>query len=281
MRYQTFPPHPRLAPFLMHVLALELDACESHLPAHLSPVLLLFLRGGVTRIEPDSTLVRHPRFTLLGPMVGVRRSMVDPGTVFISMCFRPGLLQDTLKIEPGDIYNSHLTLHDIIDPARVDRLLDDLDHEPRIDECVMLFQQFLLESLDLTRKPSLGARFIAARHKMFEPLIDLALHFGIGERQLERQVRKAFGVPLRDVRRMSRFGYALPKVLHRVVAWGDLTHIAQEAGYYDQAHMHREFIDLAGVSPVTLLKKVGDRDPGFWAYSVSPEDYKNLYLPAD
>ncbi len=121
--------------------------------------------------------------------------------------------------------------------------------------------------------------FFEANQKIFFPLIDLAIYFGVGQRQLERRVRDVFGVPLRDIRRLARWGLCLERLVNAQVEWGDLTRIAHESGYFDQAHMTREFVELAGLAPLPLLKKVAEKDPAWWAYQIKGQDYKNLFLP--
>lgn len=266
----------------MHVMALQLDGCESHLPAALSPNLILFVRGGVTVAEADGSKVRRPRFLLSGPYLARRHSFADPGTLSVSVMFRPGLLQEALGISAADIHERFVEVSKIVDASRVEQLFSDLDKEQSIPAYVHLFQEFLLSTLNLApRKKSVGAAFLAAHQRIFFPLIDIAEYFGIGQRQLERRVRQAFGVSLRDVRRISRFGLTLQRLVSEPVGWGDLTHIAQEAGYYDQAHMHREFVELSGLGPVQLLQKVAGDDPAYWAYRISPGDFKNLFIPVD
>ena len=105
------------------------------------------------------------------------------------------------------------------------------------------------------------------------------LLFGIGERQLERRMREAFGVNLRDARRVVRFGWSLLHIIGMPVGWGDLTRIAHDSGYYDQAHMHKEYLDLAGISPIALLQKIASNDPAYWLYRLSEQDTKKLFLP--
>lgn len=266
----------------MHFMALQLDGCASHLPAALSPNLMLFVRGGVDVVRPDGTLARCPRFILSGPYLGTRHSYADPGMLAVSVMFRPGLLQDALGISPEEIYGRFVEISEITGAGPVEQLFSDLDREQSTPGYVRLFQDFLLSVLNFApRKKSVGAAFLAAHQKMFFPLIDIAEYFGIGQRQVERRVRQAFGVSLRDVRRISRFGWTLQRLLRQPVEWGDLTHIAQEMGYYDQAHMHREFAELGGLGPLQLLQEIAGDDPAYWPYRIAPDDFKNLFIPVD
>lgn len=279
MQLHVFPPHPKLAKLIMHILVLEWDASECCLPASLSPYLMLFIRGGARAELSDGRFVDSPRFILRGPYNVPTHSFQTEGTLTISVGFRPGMLYQAMGILPADLLANVRPMHEISDPVRVNTLLSAMDERHSCDEYAQLFQDFLLETLDHQKKAGMGAAFLAAHQKMFFPLIDLSLHFGIGESQLERRVREAFGVNLRDTRRIARFGFSLFHIIGQAVSWGDLTRIAQDSGYYDQAHMHREYVELAGVSPTALLQKIASEDPAYWMYRLSQIDAKNLFLP--
>lgn len=281
MQLQVFPPPPKLAKLIMHISVLELDGPESYLPASLNPSIMLFIRGGVRIVQPDGSLLDCPRFILRGPYTSPAHSLVEAGTLTVSVGFRPGMLHQALGIFPADVLCSFRTMHEVTDRQRVSDLLSAMDANHSSDEYALLFQDFLLETLAHQKKSGMGAAFLAAHQKMFFPLIDLSLHFGIGERQLERRMREAFGMNLRDTRRIARFGFSILRIIGHPVGWGDLTRIAHDSGYYDQAHMHREYLELAGISPAALLQKIASQDPAYWMYRLSQNDARDLFLPVD
>lgn len=279
MQLHVIPPHPKLAKLIMHMMALEVDACESYFPAGLCPSIMLFIRGGARVEQADGSFLPSTRFLLRGPFSQPTHSFTEPGTLLISVCFRPGMLYQATGILPADLLSGFQAMQDVFDPVRVNGLLAAMDGVHSISDYVALFQDFLLDTLKHQRKTGMGESFLAAHQKMFSPLIDLSLYFGIGERQLERRVREAFGVNLRDTRRIARFGWSLLHIIGMPVAWGDLTRIAHDSGYYDQAHMHREYIELAGISPIALLQKIASDDPAYWIYRLSQSDTRKLFFP--
>ncbi len=92
-------------------------------------------------------------------------------------------------------------------------------------------------------------------------------------------MRQSFGVSLRDLRRMTRFGHALARMVSGPLARGDLTRIAHDFGFYDQAHMDREFVDFAGMAPTRLLGATAGEDPAYWVYRFDRRDFGRLFLP--
>lgn len=73
----------------------------------------------------------------------------------------------------------------------------------------------------------------------------VARSLGVAERQLERRFSAATGLAPVVYRRVQRFRRLLATRARASLPWA---HAAAEAGYFDQAHMSREFARLAGVS---------------------------------
>ena len=272
---------PALTPVLMHFLAIEHTGGDSHLPARVCPALTLTVRGSGGVMQPDDSLLRYPRFMLSGATMSPRHVINEPGTLSIFVMFRPGALQQALGLSAHEITSRALDMRDVVGREQVDRFLHQLEEDRPIPEYIALLQDFLLSIFHPIDKQTIGTTLAAEYRKLFSPAIDIAAEFNISERQLERKVRDAFGLPLRDMRRIVRFGLTLPKLLDPTVAWGDLTGIAQECGYFDQAHMHRDFTELSGLAPTELVRKIRSDDPAYWMYRIPQPDFNRLYIPVD
>ena len=76
---------------------------------------------------------------------------------------------------------------------------------------------------------------------------DLAVERGISRKRLIQLYRAELGLAPKTVARVLRFSRALDLLsADGAMGWAAL---AQDAGYYDQAHLHRDFRDLAGCTP--------------------------------
>lgn len=87
---------------------------------------------------------------------------------------------------------------------------------------------------------------------------EVATRLGYSERQLRRLVRATTGLSPKQLTRTQRLHRALR--LARGVAVDGWSGVAVAAGYYDQAHMHREFRDLAGATPRQLLAELAETE---------------------
>lgn len=85
-------------------------------------------------------------------------------------------------------------------------------------------------------------------------------------RQLERRIKSWAGLPMRELRAVSRAEaafYAVAAAEGRPgFSWAD---IAAETDYADQSHLCRETRRLTGFSPEELRRRIAT-DPAFWAY---------------
>lgn len=75
----------------------------------------------------------------------------------------------------------------------------------------------------------------------------------ITARQLQRRFNNAVGVSPKKFQRMARFEKALQQLPH--TPYGELTGLAYQLGYADQAHFINDFMAFAGLSPYAFLQK--------------------------
>lgn len=74
---------------------------------------------------------------------------------------------------------------------------------------------------------------------------DVVHRSGMGARQLRQSFHEVIGVGPKTLARIARFQSAAGLIR----AGATLVEAAVDAGYFDQAHLHREFKEFAGISP--------------------------------
>ena len=100
------------------------------------------------------------------------------------------------------------------------------------------------------------------------PVAELARETGWSARHLDNRFRAEIGLTPKAAARVIRFDRARRMLMHRVGSGGApaLADLAAAGGYYDQAHLAREFRGLAGVPPSRWLaeefRNVQGPDPG-------------------
>ena len=121
-----------------------------------------------------------------------------------------------------------------------------------------LLDQVLLRRADLDRQPAAdvtAAWRILTRSGGTIRASELAAETGWSPRYLQRRLRAETGLTPKAAARVTRFDRAR-RLLQRQAATGEATHLAglaAQCGYYDQAHLAREFRALAGCAPSAWL----------------------------
>ena len=80
----------------------------------------------------------------------------------------------------------------------------------------------------------------------------LARELGWSHRRLIARFREQIGMPPKTVARVLRFERV--SGLLREPATPELAEVAQDCGYYDQAHLNRDFRDFAGTTPTAYVR---------------------------
>jgi AraC-like DNA-binding protein len=83
---------------------------------------------------------------------------------------------------------------------------------------------------------------------------DLATEIGYSRQHLSRGFRREFGLTPKLAARVVRFERAR-RMLQSVPSFVSISQVAALCGYYDQAHLYRDFAELAGCTPIELLRE--------------------------
>lgn len=95
------------------------------------------------------------------------------------------------------------------------------------------------------RNDALVQAMIEDIYKGMGTVAQLANKYHSSERQIERIFSQEVGLSPKNFSRIIRF----QQVFKLAASAGSLTHLALEAGYFDQAHFSREFKSFTGLSP--------------------------------
>ncbi len=99
------------------------------------------------------------------------------------------------------------------------------------------------------RLVSRAARLLATSRDRTDAL---ARDLGVSERQFRRRCLDAVGYGPKTLHRILRFRRFVSRI-DAADGRVDLSQVAAEAGYADQAHLTRESVRLAGLAPAALV----------------------------
>ncbi len=235
--YREIDPPPALAPFVecFWVSESPRGRCQRILPDGCID-LLLYSRGKqLIDVQVVGAMTRYHDVALRGgeSILGVRFQPGMAGTCL--SCDLPSLNDKTARLT--DVAGRaaiplvrHLAECSSIE-ARIEALGSRLILQPKVTEVQQAIGQLVRNPARATVSAFAGAA-------------------GLGDRQFRRACVRQSGLGPKQLSRILRFRHALRLLRDRAQ---NLAGLALECGYYDQAHMIRDFRLLAGTSPRRYL----------------------------
>jgi len=205
--------------------------------------------AGTTLILPDGCVDliwrRGQGAFVAGPDTGPAPTEISTDDVFVGVRFKPGAGL-ALGAPLHELRDRRVDVAEL-DPELGRRLSPELPPEVALARLARAS-----EERAVARPPDAAVREATAllvSPRMRVPEIERAV--GLGQRQLRRRFDATVGYGPKMLQRVLRFRRFLA-ALDRCTGRPDLARIAFESGYADQAHLSRESVELAGLSPTAL-----------------------------
>jgi len=207
-------------------------------------------------VRPDGCLdiVYSPELGLraVGAMTMEQRHPQSAGSAVVGVRFRPGLARQFLKAPPAELTGRLAPLEQLW--GRRGREL-----ESRLSSCPTVLEraQLLLSALpapgDAFGALSRAIEAMTAMHGALD-LDWAAAQAGMSPRQFRRRCLEESGLTPKRLCRILRFRHSLELAESRRLSWAA---IAAEAGYFDQAHLIRDFREFTGRAPMAVFSNTG------------------------
>jgi len=239
--YHEYRPSSQLSSYVDRFWTIEND--EPNRPHRILPdgsADILFL-------NPDED--QH-ELALMGPLTKAAVVSLPKGR-FAGVHFRPGLSAMFTCIPGPEVVDSLHPLKDLWS-IRADDLAARLLEARSARELVPLLEAEMIAHLNRNNTHSdltgiQRAISWAAEMKGQVRVDDLAWHCGLSSRQFRRLCLELTGLTPKHVCRVLRLHHAADEIL--AANANGLARLAQDCGYYDQAHLTNEFQALAGLTP--------------------------------
>jgi len=236
MEYREIAPPPQLADRVECFWTSEAGASQLHrvLPDGCADILLT-RAGGRIALEA------------VGPMTRYRDHSAVSGQFHFGIRFRPGMWHDVLGVPADRIVDTVLPLEDLWG-SRARRLADPLADAPSDERCIRIVEA-TLPPMSSASPLERSVAFLE-RARGCASIDDLAREAGMSARQFRRVCLEKTGLSPKLLARVLRFRHAVSRITPRA----DAAMVALDCGYYDQAHLIRDFREFAGQSPGRLTR---------------------------
>jgi AraC-like DNA-binding protein len=173
-------------------------------------------------------------------------------THVVGVHFKPGGAGRLLGAPPGALANEHVALEDLWGRSATE-LREVLCATPSARQRIGVLDQAL--TARLRERSGHRHRVSIAAAELEEPGVEVgavARMLGLSRRRFIEIFTEDVGMTPKRFSIVRRFQRALVVAQRGPTSW---PRIALECGYYDQAHLCRDWLELTGVSPTTLLAR--------------------------
>ena len=206
-----------------------------------------------TGVPPDGCvdIVFSPGFGLrvVGAMTTEQRFTLDAGAQTVGVRFRPGMARAILRISPAEFTDTFVEIQDLW-PQRGKELLTQLGELQSASHRIAALHQAVKLPEAVINPVERAIQTICLTHGNVN-LDDLASQANLSPRQFRRRCHEEAGLTPKHLCRILRFRRA--RQLARLSPKTNWAKIAAEAGYFDQAHLIRDFHEFTGRTPMSVL----------------------------
>jgi AraC-like DNA-binding protein len=176
-----------------------------------------------------------------------------PGWACIELRLTPLGAHRVLGLPMHELANRSVELEELLPGARelTGRLRDAASWADRFD----LVESFLAQRLAESAPPAPEVAWTWHRLRRSggrAPIGELAAELGWSHRRLIARFREQIGLAPKAAARVLRFDQAVAAL--RSPRGVGLAEVASECGYFDQAHLNRDFRELAGTTPTAFVR---------------------------
>ncbi|MDY8136991.1 helix-turn-helix transcriptional regulator [Aquimarina sp. 2201CG5-10] len=168
----------------------------------------------------------------------------------------PFYMSILLRTSLTEIMNKFVPVENLIETdVELSTLKNTTSNNP--DDLIKLIEEFILLRIaqNPIRKEILGVYELILKSKGNEVnLNDIADGTGYSARYINKLFKKYLGMSPKQFIKLARFNYGL-KLIGELNSDSNLTQVALELGYYDQAHFIKDFKNVSGKTPKELLSE--------------------------
>jgi AraC-like DNA-binding protein len=193
---------------------------------------------------------------VVGTMTREQRFDLGAGDLRVGLRFRPGMARSFLRLDAEELRDRVVPLGAIAGKLARE-LRPKLEAARSAAECRSTLNAAIHGPVDPPDPVLLAIEAMARVHGEID--IDWAArHAGLSARQFRRRCVEESGLGPKHLARILRFRRAC-ELAARGESW---LRVAAEAGYFDQAHLIRDFHEFAGGSPVSVFSKTEKGNAG-------------------
>jgi AraC-like DNA-binding protein len=242
-------PHPALRSYVDFFWMLDRGSPSADSSTH-----LVFPDGGmdiVVNWNVSKTSIATPATPCISGIASrSRMENLDSVAAVVGARFKPGAAFSLLSISAPDLKDTLAPLEVLVKPNQRGKF-ESLADARSPKDCLRQLQKALMASLSgaASIDPIVLATFQAIESSRGRIRMADLEEIGINMRTLRRRFDRFVGVGPKEFCRILRLSHAVDLARDRARSHMSWAELALVAGYYDQAHLIQNFVELAGMTP--------------------------------
>lgn len=262
MDVNIYIPHPALQEYVQNISTVNAilpeginDVVTPYPPTPFQS-LMFYCNNPISMGRIDKEVFdKQPLTVLIGPQFSRVNIKVHRQLSAIRVDFLPGGMYRMLGIPMNELFDGGFDALDFFG-AEMRNINEQLQHLSNLEEGKSIVEKFLLNQITSLKGivPFDSALRILLNNNGNMPIEKTASLSCLSLKQFERKCKERIGMNPKMYARILKFSKAYR--LHEAFPQLSWTHIAYEAGYYDQMHMIRDFKTFAGVNPSAIEQQL-------------------------
>lgn len=259
LKYQTFQPHPHLQSLVKCYWTLEVPRQEESQKQLIIPdgcIEMIFILGDdVKRYTSENRFIIQPREIVLGQIT--EQFFIEPTGKVNSFAVRffPYGFANFVSIPIKKLANKETPLKSLFGKKLSQELARKIKHATDTQQRIKIVEAFLLDKLKA--KTTIDNIVKATIDMMSDtkggvPINSILKNDLSKRRQLERKFHEKVGISPKQLGKVIRLQAALKMLLNHHSE--NLTKVAYDNEYYDQAHFTKDFKEFTGITPKEFLQ---------------------------
>ena len=255
MRYQEYQPPIELASWIKLFWVFESrsnDPVTETMVADGYPELIIHFRTPFAEGDRAGRFSRQPMAIACGQLTRPLVLKTSPDAGMIGIRFRPGGMAPFLSTPMQSLTDARVSVEDLFEDG--DQLIEEIAESSHDHQRIAACNRFLIRSIHPDREHLRIRRALEriGQSRGATSVESLASHVGMGRRSLEMAFLREVGTSPKMYCRITRFRHLYDAVSEHgtTVDW---VRTALDTGFFDQAHLIRDFRQFAGASPTAFL----------------------------
>jgi AraC-like DNA-binding protein len=258
MNYETFLPRQELRSFVKCFWILQVPACENTPKQRILPdgcIELFFILGeDIKRFISEHEFIVQPRQMVLGQISEPYFIQPTGAVDSFAVRFYPYGFANFVSVPINQLSNKETPLEQLFGEDISRQLSAQIINANDTPRRIQIMEDFLLEKMK--NKATIDHIVKSTVDTLLATKGSLSINSILKEhlskrRQLERKFTKQIGISPKQLGKVIRLQAVLKMMLDQQS--GDLTNVAYEREYHDQAHFIKDFREFTGASPKHFL----------------------------